>query len=42
LGYAQVLLNALSILGGFVAISLLLLGLDHWQGGRLAKARTQP
>jgi hypothetical protein len=42
LGYGQVLLNALAILGGFVAIGLLLLGLDHWQGGRLAKARTQP
>ncbi|MEG1039637.1 MAG: Pr6Pr family membrane protein [Pseudomonas sp.] len=42
LGYGQVLLNALAILLGFIAISLLLLGLDRWQGGRLAKARTQP
>ncbi|MGH8380998.1 Pr6Pr family membrane protein [Pseudomonas sp.] len=42
LGYGQVLLNALAILIGFIAISLLILGLDHWQGGRLAKARTQP
>lgn len=42
LGYGQVLLNALAILIGFIAIGLLILGLDHWQGGRLAKARTQP
>ncbi|MDD1015843.1 Pr6Pr family membrane protein [Pseudomonas rubra] len=42
LGYARVVLNALAILLGFVTIGLLLLGLDHWQGGRLAKARTQP
>ncbi|MEG0966356.1 MAG: Pr6Pr family membrane protein [Pseudomonas sp.] len=42
LGYGQVLLNALAILVGFIAIGLLILGLDHWQGGRLAKARTQP
>ncbi|MDD2048572.1 Pr6Pr family membrane protein [Pseudomonas putida] len=42
LGYGQVLLNALAIVLGFIAIGLLILGLDHWQGGRLAKARTQP
>jgi len=42
LGYGQVLINALAILLGFIAIGLLILGLDHWQGGRLAKARTQP
>lgn len=42
LSYGQVLLNALAILFGFIAIGLLILGLDHWQGGRLAKARTQP
>lgn len=42
LGYGQVLLNALAILVGFIVIGLLILGLDHWQGGRLAKARTQP
>ncbi|MFK8332387.1 Pr6Pr family membrane protein [Pseudomonas sp. BJa5] len=42
LGFTQVLINALAILLGFIAIGLLLLGLDHWQGGRLAKARTQP
>lgn len=42
LGFTQVLVNALAILLGFIAIGLLLLGLDHWQGGRLAKARTQP
>ncbi|QBF28179.1 hypothetical protein EXN22_21745 [Pseudomonas tructae] len=42
LGYVRVVLNALAILLGFIAIGLLLLGLDYWQGGRLAKARTQP
>ncbi|RWU22397.1 hypothetical protein DM813_14570 [Pseudomonas alkylphenolica] len=42
LGYAQVVFNALSILFGFIAIGGVILALDHWQGGRLAKARTQP
>lgn len=42
LGYAQVLLNALAILLGFIVIGLLILALDHWQGGRLARARAQP
>ncbi|MEE1868266.1 Pr6Pr family membrane protein [Pseudomonas auratipiscis] len=42
LGYGQVLLNALAILVGFIVIGLLVIGLDRWQGGRLAKARTQP
>ncbi|MBH3428950.1 Pr6Pr family membrane protein [Pseudomonas alkylphenolica] len=42
LGYAQVVLNALAILIGFIVIGGVMLALDHWQGGRLAKARTQP
>ncbi|MNT84863.1 hypothetical protein D3C72_2249520 [compost metagenome] len=42
LGFAQVVFNALAILLGFVVIGLMLLGLDRWQGGRLARARTQP
>ncbi|TDF81686.1 Pr6Pr family membrane protein [Pseudomonas sp. H9] len=42
LGYTQVLVNALAMMLGFIAIGVLVLCLDHWQGGRLAKARTQP
>ena len=42
LGYAQVILNALAILVGFVALGLLLISLDQWQGRRLAAARAQP
>lgn len=34
LGYGQVMLNALGILAGFWAISLVLLGLDRWKGRR--------
>ncbi|MFG0631718.1 Pr6Pr family membrane protein [Pseudomonas sp. xss_2] len=39
LGYAQVLVNALAVLAGFWGIGLLILGLDRWQGRRLAEAR---
>lgn len=42
LGYAQVLLNASAMLGGFVLVGGLLIGLDHWQGRRLARAKAQP
>ena len=42
LGYGQVMLNALAILVGFVALGLLLISLDQWQGRRLAAARAQP
>jgi len=42
LGYAQVTLNALAVLGGFFAIGLLMLGLDRWQGRRQAIARARP
>lgn len=37
LGYWQVLLNAAAVLGGFLGIGLVLLGLDHWQGRRLTR-----
>ncbi|MDE1168027.1 MAG: Pr6Pr family membrane protein [Pseudomonas sp.] len=36
LGYTQVFINCLVILVGFIAMSLLLIGLDHWQGKRQA------
>lgn len=42
LGYAQVVLNALAILAGFIMIGLLLIALDRWQGRRLARASAQP
>ncbi|EIK98209.1 hypothetical protein PMM47T1_03059 [Pseudomonas sp. M47T1] len=34
LGYARVIINALVILLGFVVISLVLVGVDRWQGRR--------
>ncbi|MBC2655994.1 Pr6Pr family membrane protein [Pseudomonas sp. MSSRFD41] len=34
LGYPRAVLNALGLLAGFVLVSLLLLGLDHWLGRR--------
>lgn len=42
LGYAQVLLNALAMLGGFILVGVLLIVLDRWQGRRLARAQAQP
>lgn len=42
LGYAQVVLNALLMLCGFILMALVLIGLDRWQGRRLAQARAQP
>ncbi|WP_434547947.1 Pr6Pr family membrane protein [Pseudomonas qingdaonensis] len=42
LGYAQVLLNALAMLGGFILVGVLLILLDRWQGRRLARAQAQP
>ncbi|NER60755.1 hypothetical protein G3435_13725 [Pseudomonas sp. MAFF212428] len=42
LGYGQVVLNAMAIVCGFVLLGLLLIGLDRWQGRRLARARAQP
>ena len=42
LGYPRVLLNALVMLVAFVGLGLCVIGLDRWQGRRLAKARTQP
>jgi hypothetical protein len=36
LGYGQVFINCLLILMGFILMSLLLIGLDHWQGKRQA------
>ncbi|HGY9624582.1 Pr6Pr family membrane protein [Pseudomonas juntendi] len=38
LGYGQVMLNALGVLVGFWGIGLVLIGLDRWQGRRLARA----
>ncbi|OLF51700.1 Pr6Pr family membrane protein [Pseudomonas chlororaphis] len=32
LGYAQVFMNALGILAGFVLVALLLVGIDRWRG----------
>ncbi|WP_376783770.1 Pr6Pr family membrane protein [Pseudomonas qingdaonensis] len=42
LGYAQVLINALAMLGGFILVGVLLIVLDRWQGRRLARAQAQP
>ena len=42
LGYARVMLNALAMFAAFIVLGLCVLGLDRWQGRRLARARTQP
>lgn len=42
LGFTQVLLNALVMLAAFLVLGLGVIGLDRWQGRRLAKARTRP
>ena len=42
LGYSRVLLNAAVMLAAFVVLGLCIIGLDRWQGWRLAKARTLP
>ena len=42
LGYSRVLLNAAVMLAAFVVLGLCVIGLDRWQGWRLAKARTLP
>ncbi|MBA1203405.1 hypothetical protein G7009_16885 [Pseudomonas capeferrum] len=42
LGHARVMLNALAMLAAFLGVGMLVLGLDHWQGRRLATARSHP
>mgnify|MGYP003582514099 CR=1 FL=1 len=42
LGFTRVLLNALVMLAAFLVLGLGVIGLDRWQGRRLAKARTRP
>lgn len=42
LGYPQVVRNALAMLGAFIVLGVCVIGLDRWQGKRLARARTQP
>ena len=42
LGYGRVVLNALVMFAAFMLLGLAVIGLDRWQGRRLAKARTRP